>query len=136
MQQRFQLYSICLTAETLHGIGYYATFEYRTCMRLDSSRQFFNKIYLYLKTQFPSSMKIEKSFQVKLKNIYNVSILKVRVVEWCCWYLTFDSFSIWPPTLFSELSFCEVVRLLAALKYRALSFMLYFPWWPLFLKLT
>ena len=82
--QHFQLYTICLT-------GYYATFIYITCMRLNSSHLFFNTIYLYLKTQFPSSIKIEKSFQVKLKNIYNVSILKVRVVEWCCWYLTFDS---------------------------------------------
>ena len=79
--QRFQLYSICLTAEMLRRLGYYATFEYITRMRLDSSRPIFNKIYLYLKTQFPSSIKIEKSFQVKLKNIYNVSILKVRVVE-------------------------------------------------------
>ena len=118
--QHFRLYTICLT-------GYYAMFRYITCMRLNSSHLFFNKIYLYLKTQFPSSIKIEKSFQVKLKNIYNVSIFKVRVVEWCCWYLTFDSFSIWPPTLFIELSFCEVAAPTCCLEISCIIFYVIFP---------
>ena len=119
--QRFQLYSICLTAEMLCRLGYYATFEYITC--IPTAQQDLplleNPIFIFYKDR-----KVISSW---IKNIYNVSIFTVRVVECCCWYLTFDSLSIWPPTLFMELSFCEVAAPTCRLEISCIIFFVIFP---------